>query len=261
LTTRDVANLSHRIASEEGRSEFELSHARLVQIEVGQSAPSIYKLFTLSAVYGTRVNDLLAYYVDLESPRRYHLQLGSVNTHVVDSVSAARLADDAPGSASPPVMSSPATASHATSSHTTLLSDLLHLWNCLPPSLLEQSGSRTRYGIIGTSDYTMYPLLRPGSLVQLEKPKGLLSARLCANEYERPLYFIEHRSGYVCSWCEIEHGRIVSIPHPLSPCRTRTFGYPQDAQILGMVTAVAIRLAQAPPAVREARPMAQGPAA
>lgn len=257
LTTRDVANLSHRIASEEGRSEFELSHARLVQIEVGQSAPSIYKLFTLSAVYGTRVSDLLAYYVDLASSGRYHLQLESLNTHVIDSIIATNGCDNGVRPAPPPMASAQTAASHATCSQTTLLSDLLDLWNCLPPTVLEQSGCRTQYGIIGMSDYTMYPLLRPGSLVQLEKPRGPLSARLCANEYERPLYFIEHRSGYVCSWCEIENGRIVSIPHPLSPCRTRTFGYPKDAQILGLVTAVAIRLPQAPPKPRVPRPLAQ----
>lgn len=241
FTTREVASLSHRIALEEGRDVFELSHARLVQIEGGQSTPSIYKLFTLSAVYGTPIKDLLAYYVDLESPRRHHLKFGCEYTHPI--ASDLREADDeGAGLPSSGGAASPSSAD-ATLPDTTLLSQMVQLWDHLPASLLNRLDVRhNRYAVIGTSDYTMYPLLRPGSFVQIEKAARPNATRPYKNEYERPIYFIEHRSGYLCSWCEIYRERLISIPHPLSPCRTRKFNYPMDARILGMVTAIAVRL-------------------
>ena len=51
ITTRDVADLSQKIAEREGNSEFTISNAWLTQIENSDSVPSIFKLYSLSAIY------------------------------------------------------------------------------------------------------------------------------------------------------------------------------------------------------------------
>jgi hypothetical protein len=62
------------------------------------------------------------------------------------------------------------------------------------------------------------------------------------SEFDRPIYFIELRDGYACSWCEVRGSQITLIPHPLSGCPIRQFVYPDEAEIIGQVTGVAMRL-------------------
>jgi hypothetical protein len=61
-------------------------------------------------------------------------------------------------------------------------------------------------------------------------------------EFDRPIYFVELRDGYACSWCEIRGSQLTLIPHPLSGCTIRQFTYPSEAEIVGQVTGVAMRL-------------------
>src|SRR5262249_58727804 len=126
------------------------------------------------------------------------------------------------------------------------IAELVTLWGHVPVALLPHLNRRNcRYGVVGLSDYTMYPLVRPGSFVRVEKPKRSPRGGSYSSEYQRPIYFIEHRTGYICSWCEIHGNRQLSIPHPLSPCSTREFAYPDDAEIAGVVTAIPVPLTEA----------------
>ena len=43
--------------------------------------------------------------------------------------------------------------------------------------------------------------------------------------------------------CEVRDGQLFAIPHPNSKREIRRFTYPRDAEIGGMVTGVAMRLA------------------
>lgn len=62
-------------------------------------------------------------------------------------------------------------------------------------------------------------------------------------EYERPIYFVETRDEFICSWCNVtEGGQLVIQPHPLSPVVPRVFRYPQDAEVIGQVVGVAMQL-------------------
>jgi transcriptional regulator with XRE-family HTH domain len=234
LTTREVAEMSRKIASEEGNDEFAVSHARLIQIENDESTPSIYKLFTLSAIYGRSFSDLVSYYVDLGHLDAHRLSVPIANTREVTLETY-----DATRAVQFPVRFDPGFRVEKTA----LLSRLIEVWGEVPVALLEMLNVRKhRYGFIGLEDFTMYPLLRPGSFVQIDdqqKPQAHTSYR---SEYERPIWFLELRTGYICSWCELERGRIVSIPHPLSPCHTQEFAYPNEAEIVGRVTAVAARV-------------------
>ncbi len=253
LTTRDVAELSRKIAIEEANEEFSVSHARLIQIENDESTPSIYKLFTLSAIYGRSFTELVSLYMELEAASKYQFTMRLENTRLANF--------DSPQEERPlsfPVRFDPGFKVEKTN----LLSRMVEVWGEVPVGLLRHLNIRKqRYGFIGLRDYTMYPLLRPGSFVQIdEQQKAPAQTTAYRSEFDRPIWFLELRTGYLCSWCELRRDRILSIPHPLSPCRTQEFAYPNEAEIVGRVTAVAARLVnvadqpQAPPAALPGQP-------
>jgi hypothetical protein len=64
---------------------------------------------------------------------------------------------------------------------------------------------------------------------------------------ERPVYFVELRRGYACSWCEMKQNLLLLVPHPLSPVKTGQLAYPLEGEIVGRVTGVAMRLAEMAP--------------
>src|SRR5215469_10263190 len=62
----------------------------------------------------------------------------------------------------------------------------------------------------------MYPLLRPGSFVQIDSHATRTPAADWQTEFDRPIYFVELRDGDACAWCEMRGAQITLIPHPLS---------------------------------------------
>jgi hypothetical protein len=126
---------------------------------------------------------------------------------------------------------------------TSLISRMVEVWGEVPIALLQKLDVRhCQYGFIGMQDYTMYPLLRPGSFVQIDGQAGRTPPAEWRTEFDRPIYFVELRDGYVCSWCEVRGSQLTLVPHPLSGCSTRQFAYPSEAEIVGQVTGVAMRL-------------------
>jgi transcriptional regulator with XRE-family HTH domain len=245
LTTREIAELSKKIATAEGSEEYAVSHARLIQIENDESTPSIYKLFTLSAVYARPFTELVSFYLDLERITGHHLDMEMDNTRL-----ASFEVYDEGRAISFPVRFDPGFQVEKTN----LLSRMVEVWGEVPVGLLRYLNTRKqRYGFVGLQDYTMYPLLRPGSFVQIDQQQKPQEGGAYRSEYERPIWFLELRNGYLCSWCELHRDRIVSVPHPLSPCRTQEFAFPSEAEIVGRVTAVAARLVN-PPAAAPATP-------
>src|SRR5207245_10608722 len=93
------------------------------------------------------------------------------------------------------------------------------------------------------------------SLFKLRAPTYLYTLSLHdALPIYRPIYFIELRDGYACSWCELRGSQLTLIPHPLSPCSTRQFLYSTEAEIVGQVTAVAMRLVDSPDRLTDEAP-------
>src|SRR6202046_1636070 len=62
LTTRDVERKSQAIAEEKRNQEYYLSHAWLTDIENGEFTPSIFKLYSLSAIYHRRFSEVASYF-------------------------------------------------------------------------------------------------------------------------------------------------------------------------------------------------------
>jgi hypothetical protein len=56
--------------------------------------------------------------------------------------------------------------------------------------------------------------------------------------------FSELHDSYAFGWCELKRGVLTVIPHPMSSREIRRFDHPREAEIIGRVTAVAMRLAK-----------------
>jgi len=128
---------------------------------------------------------------------------------------------------------------------TNLLRRLGKIWGEIPVRLIQHLDLRNGvYGFVGMSDRTMYPIIRPGSIVQIDQNQRKVASTKWQNEHERPIYFIELRGEYICSWCEMKDGYLSAIPHPNSKCEVRRFSYPREAEIVGRVIGVTMRLVE-----------------
>ena len=239
ITTRDVAEFSHRIAEAEGNTEYQISNAWLTQIENSDSVPSIYKLYSLSSIYRIKFTDLLLIYgVDLQNLSRHQLADPLPQTHMTTLE-----VYDTERTVSFPVRFDRA----FDIDNTSLVSRMVELWGEVPIALIQHLDIRhSQYGYVGLQDFTLYPLLRPGSFVQIDSRVRKVQPQRWRTEFDRAIYFIELRDGYACSWCDLQDGHLLLLPHPLSPCSVRRLGYGTEAEIVGQVTGVAMRLTDAP---------------
>ncbi|MFQ5738316.1 MAG: hypothetical protein ACE5JX_04845 [Acidobacteriota bacterium] len=246
ISTRDVEKYSKKIAEAEGNEEFYISNAWLTQLENRQCTPSMHKLYSLSVIYRTSFSDLLLLFgVDLEKITKYQMLLRLQKTHMFTLEVYDR---DRPVSF--PVRFDPGFMAEQTA----LLSRLVEVWGEVPIALIQHLDIRRgKYGYIGLKDYMMYPLLRPGSFVQIDDRQTRVHVRPWRTEFDRPIYFVELRDGYACSWCELQQDKLTLLPHPLSPCTIRHFAYPTEAEVIGRVTAVAMRLVDYPEPLRGRR--------
>ena len=119
----------------------------------------------------------------------------------------------------------------------------METWGEIPISLIQHLDLKhSQYGYVGLQDYTLFPLLRPGSFVQIDDRLRKVQASQWRTEFDRPIYFVELRDGYACSWCELLGSQLLLLAHPLSPCGIRQFAYGTDAEIVGQVTGIAMRI-------------------
>jgi integrase len=89
---------------------------------------------------------------------------------------------------------------------------------------------------------TMYGTV---SFVQIDSRQRTVPPVNWHDEHDRPVFFFELRDRYVCSWCELHGGQLILVPTPQSRGQARHIRYPDDATIVGRVTAVAMRIAEA----------------
>jgi hypothetical protein len=131
-------------------------------------------------------------------------------------------------------------------SKTTFLTRMIQRWGTLPLMLLSGLDLRNhRYAFIGTEDWSMYPLLHPGSLVMIDETRRKIANSGWTSELERPIYFLEQRDGYTCGWCSLEGNQLVVLPHPASHCNPKVFSHPSEIEVIGQVVGIAMHLDQA----------------
>jgi transcriptional regulator with XRE-family HTH domain len=238
LTFRDVEELSQKLAARHGNDEFAIALSRLADIENKGMVPTIYRLYTLCAIYRLNLEDVLAWYgVDCSEMAAEALELPLKQTHLVES------RPGTSGHVLAPVVVDPL----LDTTETAFLSRLIKRWGRLPLALLKGLDVRHRkYGFIGEDDWTMYPLLPPGSLVVIDDARRKIAHGSWKTEFERPIYFLETRDGFACGWCDLAGDRLILVPHPASGRRARVYAHPAQIEVVGQVTGVAMLLGSAP---------------
>jgi len=231
---RDVEEQSQRIAEMQGNPEFFISNNWLTRLENTNAVPSLHKLFSLSAIYRVRLSDLLPIFgIDAELLQKYEIETPPAHTQILNLEKT-----DPQKRVTFPVRFDPGFRVDETN----LLSRMVQVWGEIPVSLIQHLDIRRGlYGYIGLHDYMMYPLLRPGSFVFIDDNLRDILSSPWKTELERPIYFIEFRTGYACCWCERKGDDLLLIPHPLSSQRHRILSS-CEAEVIGQVTAVAARL-------------------
>jgi transcriptional regulator with XRE-family HTH domain len=235
LTMRDVETGSERLARKHGNEEYLIPISRLSDFETKGVIPSIYRLYSLAVIYHQDFRELLRWYgVNLDlavsdlstcALPRSHFSHALASTGVIQM----------------PVRMDPSFDPRKTLN----FGRMIEQWGTVPLVYLEQLAKIDyTYGYIGSEDLTMYPILPPGSFIQVDESRDKVEEGGWRSEYERPIYFIETRDGHTCCWCTQSREEIMLQPHPLSPVLPRVLHYPQEAEIVGQVVGVAMRLGE-----------------
>jgi hypothetical protein len=230
LTTRQVSQFSRQIAVETSNPSFALSCGWLTRLENHKVAPSVHNLASLSIIYGTTIHQLLCCCgIDVDALLLKQFSIQTPRTKLLQNLEPRDVGDFA-------------LAPHAGQSRNTNLMPTPISFGSISYPVIRSEYKRITYGLIGTSDFTLYPLVLPGSIVQIARDYKAVRHGLWRNEIERPIYFLELRDGYAYGWCELNDGYLTVLPHPQSPCTSRRFAHPIDIQIIGRVVAVTMFL-------------------
>lgn len=233
MTLRDVEEASTRLAEVRGIEDYIMNPSRLSDIETKGVVPSIYRLYALSVIYRADFAEILKLYgVDLGSTAADLALFRPAKTHRLEIIGNR-------GSVNIPVKLDPGFDLRIT----TNLGRMIENWGLVPLQYLQELvKEKYTYGYIGSEDLTMYPLLLPGSFIQIDEDRSRVREGNWRSEIERPIYFLETREGYLCAWCSLRPGEIVLQPHPLSPVAPRILKHPQEAEVIGQVVGIAMRL-------------------
>jgi transcriptional regulator with XRE-family HTH domain len=236
LRYRDVEEASQQIASRRKSDEFAIALSRLADIENKGTVPSIYRLYSLCAIYRLELTEVLEWYgVSTSELPADAAGIQLEGTHTIGFTGAGMGEISVPLSLDPGI----------DLKRTTFLSRFVQRWGKLPLMLLNGLDIKShRYAFIGTEDWSMYPIIQPGSLVVIEESRRKIMSGEWMNDVERPIYFLEYREGYCCGWCTLGDGQLIVEAHPTSGRRPLIFAYPADVDILGQIIAVAMRLDQ-----------------
>lgn len=237
LTIRDVEDASRKIADKHGNDEFAVGLSRLSEIENRGTIPTLFRLYSLCAIYRLDLGEVMEWYgINTASLASDAVLVTMGRTHLI------AMRTDERGDLQLPLALDPG----IDFGRTTFLSRMIQRWGRLPLAMLSGLDVKEhRYGFIGSDDWFMYPLVHPGSLVLIDDRKRKISTGGWRTEFERPIYFFEHREGYACGWCMLEGDRLILQPHPASPCSPTVFEFPKEIDVVGQVTGVAMRLDQA----------------
>ena len=232
LTYRDVEQASQKLAQRRGSSEFLIPLSRLADIENNGKVPSVFRLYTLCVVYRLDFQEALRWYgipVDQLAGDTLHVALAE--THALPHRTNGVVTIPNPSGAEIDL------------SKTTFLSHLIRQWGKVSLSFLNGIDLKQhRYGLVGLDDWSMFPILRPGSLVLIDDGRRKIARTGWTTEFDRPIYFLEHREGFSCGWCTQQGDHLVVQPHPASDKQPSLFRFPDEIDVVGQITGVAMLL-------------------
>jgi transcriptional regulator with XRE-family HTH domain len=241
LSIRDVERFSRRIVEEKKNPAYLVPHNWVSDLENGRSKPRLAKFHSLSLIYGCDITEILSLFglniSDLDHERGLialpYTHLSAVSRVQTIASPSLKLPDK------------------VLLERTNLVHRIFQGLGEMPLFLAQHAGtSDVLYGYVGTEDYTLDPLIRPGAFVQIDPHQNRVIKGQWPSQHDRPVYFVELRDDrYACSWCDHEGSRLLVVPYPQSPVPIRSFRYPQEAEIIGRVTGIAQLIAELHPDV------------
>lgn len=235
LTMRDIETASERIARKRNNEEYFIPISRLSEFETKGIIPNVYRFYSLAVIYRRDMRELLGWYgvdmdvpvsdLEVSSPPKSHFSGALANAQTVQM----------------PVRLDPAFDSRRTLN----FGRMIEQWGTVPLMYLERLSNQMQYtyGYVGTDDLTMYPILPPGSFIQVDESLNQVAAGGWRSEYERPIYFVETREGYTCCWCTLGREEMILQSHPLSPVPARVVRA-SATEVIGQIVGVAMRLGE-----------------
>jgi hypothetical protein len=223
LTLREVEERSLRLAQKWGNPAYRISASWLDRVERENRGLSAAKLIVLASIYSLTAEQMLSLCPPpevhspteaLSAPNATLLAQGPLEDHAKIWLPEQLVTDEPPE-----------------------LTDLLAAGNEALPSYY-------RRGIIGRQDRTLEPMIAPGSIVLIDTQKRTIAGRREWNhEFDRPIYFLLTREGYVSGFCELDRETdwLTLIPHALSFAMNRRWRYKKEIEVVGTVVAAFVR--------------------
>lgn len=234
LRYRDVEEASLRLSEKRKSDEFTIVLSRLSDIENKGAVPSIFRLYSLCAIYRLDMLEVLEWYgLDLSQLPADASVIDIGRTHSIE------FGADVNGTLPMPLTLDPGLDMR----RTVFLSRMIQKWGRLPLLMLNGVDPKTyRYGYVGTDDWSMHPLIHPGSLLLVDETSRRIQINGWTSEQDRPVYFLEHREGYLIGWCTQSDKTLIVQPHPSSETPAKVFAFPEEIDVVGQVAGVAMRL-------------------
>lgn len=226
LTLREVEERSSGLAKQWGVSGYRISASWLDRVERGEGILSAAKLIVLAAIYNLGPQELLGM-----SPAATHSSLMSLNER--QKPNSTLLLDGGPLSDQAELWLPNTLVDEAPPEETTLLP--------LEPEALP---TQYRRAIIGRHDRSLEPMIRAGSFVLIDaRRKAIATRKEWNHEFDRPIYFLITRKGYVSGFCELDKDAewLTLVPHALSHEMSQRWKYRKEVEVVGTVAAVCMR--------------------
>lgn len=227
LTLREVEERSSRLAQEWGNPAYRISASWLDRVEREDRGLSATKLIVLANVYSLTPEQMLAL-----CPRTNG---GPVPLEHVSSPNATLLLTQGPLEEHAKHWLPEKLVAEPPPEETTLL-----------PSEGSTPVGRYRRGILGRRDRTLEPMIPAGSLLLIDTHKRAIAGRKeWTTEFDRPIYFLLTRTGYVSGFCELDKNAewLTLVPHALSYESNKRWRYRKEIEVIGTVAGVFVRRA------------------
>ncbi|PYY20696.1 MAG: hypothetical protein DMG62_22460 [Acidobacteria bacterium] len=230
FTLKDVEIASLQLVQKYHNPKYWLPQSRLCHIESKGILPNIYRLQAFALIYRRPLMELLALYgVD---PQQSQALPSPPRTHLASDVGLSGC--DLPTKIDP-------LFDHKKTSY---IRRMIQEWGVLPMRALQtfQDPNYT-YGYVGSEDYTLYPIILPGTFVQIDQHLTEIETGPWASDFERPIYFLETHDTYLCAWCAVVSSKEVQVqPHALSGLPARNYKRPSEIEVVGQVVGIATKL-------------------
>jgi transcriptional regulator with XRE-family HTH domain len=223
LSLREVEKRSRRIARERGNSSLQVSASWLSRLESDEQKLTVNKLIALAEIYSIPTDQLIRFFYP-----------GNEEALILDQLSnpsATILLSNGILDPSAKMLRSTTPFPDQSPDETTVFA--------------KENATPYLRGIIGKLDLTLDPMIPPGSMVKIDTTICEISPKKdWTHEFQRPIYFLKAKDGYVCGWCELDENSqwLTLIPHPLSPAPSRRWKYSTEVESLGRVMSVVLRL-------------------